>query len=126
MRRSIIRLKPSGQLRKPYISQHQHSPLSQSPAKKKLTPINILLHHHLLRALIHIRHTLQRIPGLRTIKNTRRIEDPPQRIALPPKHIVGMIRIAGCVAEAPDEWIGAVGGPGEVVEGLGVPDYFVH
>lgn len=93
--------------------------------KKKLTPINRLINHRLLHALIHRGIILRLGIRLRTVDDTRRIHQPLQRIAFPPKHVVSMVRVARCVAKAPCEGLAAVGGPvGFVVEFGRVPDDF--
>ena len=91
----------------------------------KLTPVNRLIHHRLLYTLIHRSIILRLGVRLRTVDHTWRVHQPLQRVSFPSKHIVSMVRVARCVAEAPCEGLAAVDGPvGFVVEFGGVPDDF--
>jgi len=88
-----------------------------------LTPIQILLHLALDRALIHIRHALalERLPILARVKHARRVHRALERIALPPKHVIRMRAIAEMVAIAEDKGVRPVRRP-HVVEAGRVPE----
>ncbi len=105
------------------------SPASKNNRKRKknktqqaLTRIPILLHppghtasrRDLIRLRLQARAAGARAPGVHAAL---------QRVALPPKHVVGVLSVPGRVARREHERLRAVGRPlGFVVEGCGVPD----
>ena len=107
-----------------HISSEQKQQKTEKKTNKKqaLTRIPILLHppghtaprRDLIRLRLQARAAGARAPGVHAAL---------QRVALPPKHVVGVLSVPGRVARREHERLRAVGRPlGFVVEGCGVPD----
>lgn len=119
-----VNLSSARQLRQPY---RLH--VSSEPAVvdlHELTAAKIVLHGRLLSALVPVPYLLILQLGA-PVTVAVRVHGDLQRVAFPAKHVVSVVAVAGRIAVAPDERLGAIFRPlGLVVERRRVPDDFVE